>query len=93
MNALYNIDLNIGVALMLVMLVLFAVGTLVYALGWLLVEKVRNGRTDWQPDCTVTETGVGVVESAERASELEAWAELVNIFDFGGLPDGKNDKS
>lgn len=89
MNALYNIDLNIGVALMIVMLILFAIGTLVYALGWLLVEKVRNSKTEWQPDVTVTETGVGVIESAERASELEAWAELVNIFDFGGLPDGE----
>ena len=87
MNALYNIDLNIGVAMMLVMLILFAVGTLVYALGWLLVETIRKRETEWQPDCTVTETGVGVVESAERSAELEAWAELVNIFDFGGQSD------
>lgn len=84
MNALYNINLNIGVALMLVTMILFAIGTLVYALGWLIVETIRKRMTEWQPDCTVTETGVGVVESAERASELEAWAELVNIFDFGG---------
>ena len=87
MNALYNIDLNIGVAMMLVMLILFAVGTLVYALGWLIVEMIRKRKAEWQPDCTVTETGVGVVESAERSAELEAWAELVNIFDFGGQSD------
>ncbi len=87
MNALYDINLNIGVAFMLVMLILFAIGTLIYAFGWLLVEAIRKRKAKWQPDCTVTETGVGVVESAERASELEAWAELVNIFDFGGNDD------
>lgn len=83
MNALYNIDLNIGVALMIVMLILFAVGTLVYALGWLLVEKVRNSKTEWQPDCTVTETGVGIVEPWEITQERDKWTELLNVFDFG----------
>lgn len=88
MNALYDLDLNIGVALMLVMLVLFAVGTLVYALGWLLVEKVRTRRAEWQPDCTVTETGVGIVEPWQITQEREAWDELVRVFDFGGNDDG-----
>ena len=84
MNALYNIDLNIGVALMLVILILFAFGTLVYALGWLLAEKIRTRRTEWQPDCTVTETGVGVVEAREVTQERDEWTELLKVFDFGG---------
>ena len=84
MNALYNIDLNIGVALMLVILILFAVGTLVYALGWLLVEKIRTRRAEWQPDVTVTETGVGIVEPWQITQERDEWTELLNVFDFGG---------
>ena len=88
MNALYNIDLNIGIALMLVMLILFAIGTLVYALAWLIVEKVRTRKAEWQPDCTVTETGVGVVEAREVTQEREAWDELVRVFDFGSVNDG-----
>ena len=87
MNALYNIDLNIGVALMIVILILFAVGTLVYALGWLLVETIRKRKAEWQPDMTVTETGVGVVEAREVTQEREAWDELVRVFDFGGVND------
>lgn len=88
MNALYNLDLNIGVALILVMLILFAVGTLVYALGWLIVETIRKRMTEWQPDMTVTETGVGVVEPRQITQEREAWDELVRVFDFGGNDDG-----
>lgn len=84
MNALYNIDLNIGVAFMLVMLILFAVGTLVYALGWLLVEKVRTRKAERQPDCTVTETGVGIVEPWQITQERDEWDELLKVFDFGG---------
>lgn len=83
MNALYNIDLNIGVALMIVMLVLFAIGTLIYATGWLIVETIRKRQAEWQPDCTVTETGVGVVEPWQITQEREAWDELLNAFDFG----------
>lgn len=84
MNALYDINLNIGVAFMLVILVLFAVGTLVYALGWLLVEKVRTRQAEWQPDCSVTETGVGIVEPWQTTQERDEWTELLNVFDFGG---------
>ena len=87
MNALYNLDLNIGVAFMLVMLILFAIGTLVYALGWLLVEKVRNSKTEWQSDCTVTETGVGIVEPWQVTQERDEWTELLNVFEFGGSND------
>lgn len=87
MNALYDINLNIGVAFMLVMLILFAIGTLVYALGWLVVEKVRKRKAEWQPDCTVTETGVGVVEPWQVTQERDEWSELLNVFDFGGSDD------
>ena len=87
MNALYDLDLNIGVALMIVILILFAVGTLVYALGWLLVEKVRNSKTEWQPNVTITETGVGIVEPWQITQERDEWTELLNVFDFGGNDD------
>lgn len=87
MNALYNIDLNIGVALMIVMLILFAVGTLVYALGWLIVETIRKRTAEWQPDMTVTETGVGIVEPWQTTQERDEWTELLNVFDFGGADD------
>ncbi len=84
MDFLCSINMNIGVAFMLFMCFGTAIGALIYAAGWLIVETIRKRKAEWQPDCTVTETGVGVVESAERSAELEAWAELVNIFDFGG---------
>ena len=68
---------------MLVMCFGMAIGTLVYALGWLIVETIRKRKTECQPDCTVTETGVGIVEPWQITQEREAWDELLNAFDFG----------
>lgn len=83
MNALYDINLNIGVAFMLVMLILFAIGTLIYAFGWLLVEAIRKRKAEWQPNVTITETGAGVVEPWQVTQDRAEWEELLGVFDFG----------
>ena len=84
MNFLYDLNLNIGVTLILVMCFGMAIGTLFYAVGWLIVETIRKRTAEWQPDMTVTETGVGIVEPWQTTQEREAWDELLNAFDFGG---------
>lgn len=85
MNFLYDLNLNIGVALMLVMCFGMAIGTLFYAVGWLIAETIRKRKAEW--NVTVTETGVGVVEPWQVTQERDEWSELLNVFDFGGNDD------
>ncbi|MCR5781347.1 MAG: hypothetical protein K6G90_01285 [Clostridia bacterium] len=57
---------------------------------WKPAEWLRDRFYDWlnagrapEPDCTVTETGVGVIEPWQITHDRDEWAELLKVFDFG----------
>ena len=87
MDFLCSINMNIGVAFMLFMCFGTAIGALIYGAGWLIVDTIRKRKAEWQPDMTVTETGVGVVEPWQVTQERDEWTELLNVFEFGGADD------
>ncbi len=55
---------------------------------WVPFDRLRDRLDRRQPDVTVTETGVGVVEPRQLAQDRDEWEELLRVFDFGGVDDG-----
>lgn len=80
--------MNIGIAFILViavgMMILSGLYASAYVIREFILETKNKRKSDRQPDCTVTETGVGVIEPWETTHERQAWNELIRVFDFEG---------
>ena len=79
---LCSLQINIGIIVIVGMLLTWAAGSAVFGIGTVIKETVREALRKYraEPDCTVTETGVGVVEPWQITQEREAWEELMKVF-------------